>query len=388
MHEVMKRAIESADVFAAESAHSEDLGRLSDASAGALRESGVIRMLQPRQYGGYEAHPVEFFETVLEVGSSCGSAGWVAGVVGVHPWQLGQWDLRLQEEIWGQDHDTWIASPYAPIGRAVKVDGGYRFTGRWPFSSGTDHCDWIVLGGLVVDEAGTVLSPEPWNFVLPRADYTIHDDSWDVMGLRGSGSKDVSVAGAFVPDHRVNKPSNFVDGVQAREVGREASTYQLPFGTIFPAAINCSTLAMTQGALAAFVAFTRTRVTGRGPAAISDPVQKIALGEAAADIAASRLQFMDDWNRLFDVVDSGRTLTREQRITVRRNGVRAVRRSVDAIDRLFMNAGGAALQRSHPLQRFWRDMHAGMNHMCNVAHPLYEGYANDLFGLEVDPQGW
>lgn len=388
MHEVLTRVRDAAEVFRQSAAESEELGRLADVSAKQLREAGVIRMLQPREYGGYEAHPVDFFETVLEVGSLCGSAGWVAGVVGVHPWQLGQWDTRLQEEIWGSDPDTWIASPYAPIGRARKVEGGYRFTGRWPFSSGTDHCDWIVLGGLPVDDEGTVTDPEPHNFVLPRSDYTIHHDSWDVLGLRGSGSKDVSVVDAFVPDYRVNKPTNFVDGYQAGIVGRDATTYQLPFSTIFPAAINCATLAMAEGALAAFVAFTQARVTGRGPAAVSDPVQLIALGEAAADIAASRVQFLDDWHRLYDRVEAGHRLTREERIVVRRNNVRAVRRSVDAVDRLFMNAGGAALQHRQPLQRFWRDLHAGMNHMCNVAHPLYQAYGHDLFGLEVDPFGW
>jgi 3-hydroxy-9,10-secoandrosta-1,3,5(10)-triene-9,17-dione monooxygenase len=388
VHEVLSRIEESAEVFRQSAAESEELGRLADVSAKQLRETGVIRLLQPREYGGYEAHPVEFFEAVLGVGSLCGSAGWVSGVVGIHPWQLGQWDRRLQEELWGTDPDTWIASPYAPIGRARKVEGGYRFNGRWPFSSGTDHCDWIILGGLVVDDGGQVLDREPYNFVLPRADYTIHHDSWDVLGLRGSGSKDVSVADAFIPDYRVNKPSNFQDGRQAGLVGRDASVYKLPFGTIFPAAINCATLAMAEGALAAFVEFTRKRVTGRGPAAVSDPVQLVALGEAAADVAAGRVQFLDDWNRLFDVVDAGGTLTREQRIAVRRNNVRAVRRSVDAIDRLFMNAGGAALQHGEPLQRFWRDLHAGMNHMCNVAHPLYQAYGHDLFGLEVDPFGW
>jgi len=388
VHEVLSRVEESAEVFRQSAAESEELGRLADVSAKQLRETGVIRLLQPREYGGYEAHPVEFFEAVLGVGSLCGSAGWVSGVVGIHPWQLGQWDRRLQEELWGADPDTWIASPYAPIGRARKVEGGYRFSGRWPFSSGTDHCDWIILGGLVVDDDGQVVDREPHNFVLPRADYTIHHDSWDVLGLRGSGSKDVSVADAFVPDYRVNKPSNFQDGHQAGLVGRDASVYQLPFGTIFPAAINCATLAMAEGALAAFVEFTRKRVTGRGPAAVSDPVQLVALGEAAADVAAGRVQFLDDWSRLFDVVDAGGTLTREQRIAVRRNNVRAVRRSVDAIDRLFMNAGGAALQQREPLQRFWRDLHAGMNHMCNVAHPLYQAYGHDLFGLDVDPFGW
>lgn len=388
MHKVLERVEKLADYFRDHAAEAEQAGRLPDATARKMREAGVIRMLQPAEYGGDEAHPVEFFETVLELGAYCGSAGWVAGVVGVHPWQLGQWDKRLQDELWGEDPDTWIASPYAPMGRARPVDGGYVFSGRWPFSSGTDNCDWIILGGLKVDESGKVTDPEPYNFVLPRPDYTIHHDSWDVMGLCGSGSKDVSIDNAFVPDYRVNKPANFQNGVQARAVGRDQPLYHLPFGSIFPAAINCATLAMAEGALGAFVDYTRTRVTVKGTVTAADPAQLSTLGAAAADIAAGRTQFLDDWNRLYDVVAAGGTISDSMRLQTRRNGVRAVRRAVDAVDRLFAHAGGGALHRDRPMQRFWRDLHAGMNHVCNVADPMYQAYGLDLFGLEPDPFGW
>lgn len=388
MHEVQKRIEQSADFFRNHAREAEDLGRLPDPVAKQLRDVGIIRMLQPTDFGGYAAHPVEFFEAVLALGALCGASGWVAGVVGVHPWQIGQWDRRFQEELWGDDPDTWIASPYAPFGRARKVEGGYRLSGRWPFSSGTDHCDWVILGGLVVDDEGTVVEPEPFNFILPRSDYTIHHDSWDVIGLRGSGSKDVSVDDSFVPDYRVNKPSNFQHGIQAARVGRTESLYQVPFGSIFPAAINAATLAMAEGALDAFVEYTRTRVTVKAGAATADPSQMITLGEAAADIRASRVAFLDDWKRMYDVVDAGQRVTDAQRLEMRSNSVRAVRRAVDAVDRLFMNAGGGSLHQSHPLQRFWRDLHAGMNHICCVAPPMYLGWSRHTFGLDVDPIGW
>lgn len=388
MHKVLERVEKLADYFRDHAAEAEEAGRLPDATARKLRDAGVIRMLQPVEYGGYEAHPVEFFEAVLEIGSYCGSAGWVSGVVGVHPWQLGQWDKRMQEELWGADPDTWIASPYAPMGRARRGDGGYWFRGRWPFSSGTDNCDWIILGGLMADENGEVIEPEPYNFVLPRSDYTIHHDSWEVMGLSGSGSKDVSIGHAFVPDYRVKKQSSFQNGIQARVVGRDQPLYQLPFDSIFPSAINCSTLAMAEGALGAFVEYSRTRVTVKGTTTAKDPAHLSALGAAAADIAASRTQFLDDWNRMYDVVAAGGMITDPMRLALRRNGVRAVRRSVDAVDRLFAHAGGGSLHRSRPLQRFWRDLHAGMNHICNVADPMYQAYGLDLFGFEPDPSGW
>jgi len=384
MHEVLTRLEESAEVIREHAVEAEELGRLPDTSAKALSDSGIIRLLQPREYGGYQAHPTDFFEALFATGPLCGSATWVAGVVGVHPWQLGQWDRRVQEEIWGDDADTWVASPYAPFGRARRVDGGYRFSGRWAFSTGTDHCQWVVLGGLLVDDDGQVIDPEPRNFVLPRADYTIHHDSWDVMGLRGTGSKDVSIDGKFVPDYRVAVQSDFQNGIQADANGREGPLYQLPFNSVFPAAINAATLGICDGALAAFVAYTRDRVTVRGARAAGDHSQVSTLGEAAADVRLCKAGFLDDWRRLYDVAASGKHPTDAQRLALRADGVRAVRRAVDAVDRLFMIAGGTSLHRSHPLQRFWRDAHAAMNHICNVADPMYTGWSNQQFGLEYD----
>ncbi|MFE5730024.1 hypothetical protein ACFQ7A_03795 [Streptomyces sp. NPDC056528] len=134
------------------------------------------------------------------------AAGWVGGVVGVHPWEPAFSEPKLQRELWGENGgkaDTWISSPYAPNGRARKVDGGFLFSGRRPFGSGSDHCDWAVLGGIVTDDAGNVTMPlDMRHFVLPRADYEILRDSWNVVGLVGTGSKDIAVEDAFVPDHR------------------------------------------------------------------------------------------------------------------------------------------------------------------------------------------
>jgi 3-hydroxy-9,10-secoandrosta-1,3,5(10)-triene-9,17-dione monooxygenase len=389
MREVMERIEKMADFLREQSPESERLGKLTDATAQRLRESGVIRLLQPKEFGGYEAHPAEFFEAVLKVGSFCGSAGWVAGVVGVHPWQLGQLPIEVQRELWGDDPDTWIASPYAPFGRARPVEGGYLFSGRWPFSSGTDHCDWVILGGLVTDENGEV-DRRPGNerhFLLPRGDYTIHHDSWEVLGLKGTGSKDVSVKDVFVPEYRVIDPKGFADGTQARSVGRDNPIYHVPFGSIFPAAISCATLAMAEGALAAYVELTRGRVTVIGNVTKTDPHHLRELGEASADIEIGRRVFIDDWKRMVDAAAKGR-VPDALRLETRRNQVRAVRRAVDAVDRLFAIAGGNSLRLDQPLQRFWRDLHAGMNHICNVAEPVYDSYGKHTFGLEPNPRGW
>ena len=137
----VRRVEAVASVLEGAAAETEVLGRLSDASVSAARRAGLMRLLQPVEHGGFAVHPREFAEAVMATASYCGATGWVAGVVGVHPWEIAMLDPRVGQEVWGVDQDTWVASPYTPSGIAEPVEGGYVLNGRWQFSSGTDHAD-------------------------------------------------------------------------------------------------------------------------------------------------------------------------------------------------------------------------------------------------------
>jgi alkylation response protein AidB-like acyl-CoA dehydrogenase len=359
------------------------LGRLADASAAAVRESGVVRMTQPRDFGGYESHPVEYLQAVIEIGTLDSSAGWVAGVVGVHPHGLAHAHRELQEELWAEDPDTWIASPYAPLGRALPVEGGYRFNGQWPFSSGTDHCTWVVIGGMVVDEDGEVADPIPKHFVLPRSDYEILHDSWDVMGLRATGSKDIVVRDMFVPAHRVIDTQGLADGLPAHDPSRaDNPLYRMPRNVVFQGAICAGTLAAAQGTLAAFVAWTRNRENRAGKSSM-DAYQLAALGAAAADIDMSILHLLTDVERVFDMCVRGETVPLETRLEVRRNQVAASHRAVSAADSVFKLSGGGSLQMHNDLQRQWRGAQAALHHAGNQAGYVYQAYGLNVFGHPI-----
>ena len=123
-------------------------------------------------------------------------------MVGVHPWQIALFDNEAQRDVWGEDRDARASSSYAPTGAAERVNGGFHLSGRWHFSSGVDHCAWVLLGGVIKDgDEG----PEFRTFLVPRRDFAIDQESWAVTGLRGTGSKDVVVDGAFVPEHRTHR---------------------------------------------------------------------------------------------------------------------------------------------------------------------------------------
>ena len=381
MTDVLGKLRDSAAALTEESLASDRLGKLTDRSAHLLRESGVVRMYQPKEYSGYEAHPVEFMEAAMTVAAASPSAGWVTGVVGVHPWEIAMMDPRLQEEIWGEDPDTWTASPYAPFGRAKPVDGGFLFTGQWPYSTGTDHSEWVILGGVVVgDDGQPTMPPDMRHFVIPRSDYEIVEDSWNVLGLRGTGSKDVRMTDVFVPDYRVVQALKMHDGAyEHRQPGK--TLYKLKFPVVFAAAINSATLGIARGALDVYRSYMEQRVSADGRIAKQDPFQLKAYADAAGDVAAARSVLLNDMRELYDYVDGGGEVSWTQRLTARRNGVRAVRRAVDAVDALYKLSGAQGIHERHPNERYWRDMQAGLSHICNLAEAVSVEWAiNDLGG--------
>jgi 3-hydroxy-9,10-secoandrosta-1,3,5(10)-triene-9,17-dione monooxygenase len=385
-HEVLDNIVAMADDLRSRAEEAESLGRLPDDMAKSMKHAGIIRMLARKEYGGFEAHPRDFSETVMKTASIYGSAGWVAGIVGVHPWQLAFADPKVQEEVLGGDVDTWQASPYMPGGVAIPVEGGYVMSGRWQFSSGTDHCDWIFLGAMVGDKNGIpVMPPQSLHVILPRSDYSIIDDSWDVVGLRGTGSKDIVVTEQFIPDYRVMDGSKVTDGRAAEEYGVTETLYKMPWSTMFPLGITSATIGIAEGVLAAGVAYQRERVGATGTAIKDDPYALHSLGEAAAEIDASRQQILATVDRIWDAVDAGRTISFEQRAEVRRNQTRAAWRAVRAADEVFDRSGGNALRMDNPLQRFWRDAHAGLHHAIHVSSIPYHSAA--LSSLGVEPQG-
>ena len=331
---VLERAEALAEYFSANGRANEQTGRLTDDVAAKLKSTGVVRMLQPKRYGGDEAHPVDFMKTILALGSADAATGWVAGVVGAHPHELAQADDRLQQELWAEDPDIWVGSPYAPMGIATPVEGGFQFTGHWKFSSGTDHCQWVMIGGCVANPDGSPNRNDVRHFCLPRKDYEILQDSWDVMGLRGTGSKDLVVNDVFVPDYRVIETSEITAGTAGRRLGLENPLYAIPRGVLFSGAIISGTLAIAQGALANAITFTGQRTGAAGNRAANDPFQRQAVGKAAADIQSAVCHVLTDFNRVYDIAASGKVVSMDTRLEVRRNQVRATHRALAAVDDL------------------------------------------------------
>lgn len=364
--EFIGRARELVPVLRERAARAEELRRLPDETRKDLLESGLLRGLQPRAYGGSEVDPGTFYRAVAEVGRGCGSTAWVLGIVGVHNWQLPLFPGRAQEEVWGGDPSVQISSSYAPTGQVERVAGGFRVRGRWSFSTGCDLCEWVFLGG-VTTRADDPSVPEMRTFLIPRRDYRI-DDNWNVVGLCGTGSKDIVVEDAFVPEYRTHSMD---DGFRCESPGNALHTgpnYRLPFGAVFAQALVGPAVGAAQGALECFEEQTLARHSALDFArAAESPIVQLRLAEAATEVSAARAELTRSIDEMLALARTGSPIPLELRARHRWEGARAVARCVNVVSSLFHAAGGRVVYRLNPLQRFFRDVHAMQAHAVN--HP-------------------
>jgi len=362
----------------------ERLRVVPESSVKDLEASGFFRLLQPKRFDGLESDPVDFYTAVRMIASACGSTGWVASVLGVHPWQVALFHETAQQAVWGEDTTTRLSSSYAPTGKALQVEGGYQLSGRWSFSSGCDHATWVLLGGLVSNDEGQIVDFK--TFLVPRADYAI-EDVWNVVGLRGTGSNDIVVDDVFVPTEFTLSMS---DTGRCFGPGQEQNTsdlYKLPFHSIFTSTITAPIVGMASGAYDEHVEMQRKRVRAAYIAekAVNDPFASVRIARASSEIDAAWALLMNNVRELQDVVAKGEKIPLSLRLKVRRDQVIGTERAVSAIDTLFEASGGRALAEGTYLQRAWRDAHAGRVHAANDPERALVMYGSLEFGQKIDP---
>ncbi|KUI05811.1 3-hydroxy-9,10-secoandrosta-1,3,5(10)-triene-9,17-dione monooxygenase oxygenase subunit [Mycobacterium sp. IS-3022] len=357
----------------------EDLRRIPDETINELNEVGFFKLLQPEQWGGLQCDPTLFYEAVRRLAGACGSTGWVGSIIGVHNWHLALFDQQAQQEVWGDDPAVRISSSYAPMGAGTVVDGGYIVNGSWNWSSGCDHATWTFVGGPVIKDGKPV---DFGSFLIPRTEYEI-DDVWHVVGLKGTGSNTLKVKDVFVPRHRFLSYKAMNDRTAGGLQTNTAPVYKMPWGTVHPTTISAPIVGMAYGAYAAHVEHQgkRVRAAFAGEKAKDDPFAKIRIAEAASDIDAAWRQLIGNVGDEYALLTAGEEIPFELRARARRDQVRATGRAIASIDRLFEASGATALNLDAPVQRFWRDAHAGRVHAANDPERAYLIFGNNEFGL-------
>lgn len=365
--------------FRAAAQQTEDARQVPETSIKALGEAGFFRLLQPVRFGGSEAHPVDFYNAIKLIASACGSTGWVASVLGAHAWHLATMEDQAQQDIWSGNPDALLSSAYAPVGRASAVEGGYRLSGHWNFSSGVNHAHGVLVGGLVIGADGT---PTDYGcFLVPEDDYVV-DDVWDTIGLRGTGSNDIRIEDAFVPAHRMlSMDRSFRCDVPGAAVNTNP-IYRMPLFSIMATTITAPLIGMAEGAYDAHIAHQRERVrVYEGKAVKDDPFAKVRVAEAASEIDAAWLQMMTNVQAVAAAAAAAAgEVPMRLRAKLRRDQVRGAGRATFAIDRLFENSGARSIASGTPIQRFWRDAHAARVHVAHDPELPLKIFGDEEFG--------
>lgn len=353
--------------------------RIPDETIAEMKEAGFFRILQPRRWGGYEMHPNVFFDVLKLLAEGCMSTGWVYGVVGCHPYELALFSSRAQEEVWGRDTSVLVSSSYQPVGKVEHVDGGFYLSGQWGFSSGSQHCDWVLLGAVVPPKAEGD-APDMRTFLLPRSDYRI-EETWDTFGLRGTGSHDIVVERAFVPDYRTHRAA---DGFMCTNPGQEdnkAPLYSLPWAQIFVRSVSSATLGGTRAAINAAVQIAQDRVsTNTGKASKSDPVLMAAIARAYAQLGEMEATLTTSFDQMMTKAQRGEPLDMAERALNRYQSSTVARRCADLVDEMLPLLGGRAIYMSSPIVQPWLDINAARAHVANDPNNMAPDLINGLIG--------
>lgn len=372
-----ERAEALAPVLAERARDAEKLRRLPDETVADIKAAGLHRMGQPRRLGGAELPLDAAVEIVSVLARGCASTAWVCGVYTDHSIISGMFDAAVADEIWGADPDAVIAAGYLPSGNAERIDGGWRLSGQWGFSSGCDFADWLLLGCLLPDEDG---NRAPNLCFLPRSEIRI-DDNWDVMGLAATGSKNLIVDGAEVPAHRTLPFAQVNGGAEARGRTGVPPLYRLPHITAVPFLFCGTALGIAESLLDSMTAEMGGRKAEGAPVGEFQSMQ-LHFAEASAEIDCARLLVMRDTREAMAAMGEGRPLTVAGKARNRRDMAYAGTLCSQAVGRLFAASGAAGIFRNNIAQQKYRDMSAVSRHVTvnwDIAGTIYGRVS---FGLD------
>lgn len=377
--ELIRRAKALAPRFAERAQQVDREGRVPAVSVQEMVEANLLRVLQPRRWGGHEMDPRVFYQIQMALAEGCMSTAWIYGVIGVHYWQLPLFTEQAQQDVWGKDPSTRIASTYMPVGKAEKVDGGYRFSGRWAFSSGVEHCEWIFLGGLLpkLDGSGAL---EHCTFLLPKKDYRVVEN-WDVLGLRGTGSNDIIVDNAFVPEHRTNRTNDNSDAGCPGRALNSGWLYRIPFAQVFQRAVSTACIGALEGAIAHFRQRAAAHVGKHGAKTAEDPNAQLAVCEAMMAVDQLRLILLRNYEPIVQCAKRGTQMPVEDRLLQRAQSSQVPKICGEHVNALLRATAASGTYKTNPIERAFRDIHQARTHIANNADAYARLHGAVMLGL-------
>jgi alkylation response protein AidB-like acyl-CoA dehydrogenase len=356
--------------------------RLSQPVVRAMAEAGLFRMWVPQALGGLEVPPLTLYQVIEEVARLDGSAGWCL-MIGAASVITGAFVTdQAAEEMFSRDPLVVIGGSIAGFGKAVVQGDGYLVSGRWPYASGCQHCGWLLAFCHVIEgdqpRLTTAGVPEVRMVHIPAEKVTILEDTWDVSGLVGTGSHDFVVEQVFVPE---GYSWGFAPGIP-RGKHYAGPLYRFPLVALLRLPTSAVALGIAQGALEACMTLAPTKRAVVGTGVSRDhPLFQARIAEAVAMVGSSRAWLHTALQQAWDTTLTGGSASPSERAELLLAPLNATRKAAEAVQLVYMLAGGTANYRHSSLQRSLRDIHAVTQHV-GMAPQQYEDAGRMLFGLE------
>ena len=369
----MTAAMEAASKYADEGRKNR---QISPEVIEALRQANAFRTFLPKKYGGLELPPQEIFKSLVDLAERDMATAWITGIIAVHAYQLSLMDPKAADEVYAAGPDTLVSSSYNPTGAKVEtVDGGFKLSGRWGWSSGSHHCSWVLVGGLIFDQGKENIHYR--TFLVPKPDYEI-EDTWFAMGLQGTGSNDIVIEEpVFVPIHRTHHQ---MDGFHCKH-SQENSLYSIPWAQMFVRVVNTAAIGGAKHALNLFIENATSSSTD--PIRLAgDPDVTRRIAEAANLIDETEVIMYRNFDKLVEHVSAGEEIPMLDRVKYRYQASLVIERMMKAVDVLFEVAGGRSVFVGSPIQDIWHDIHIARAHVANSPVGFARNYGGMLLGAD------
>lgn len=335
---------------------------ISKETVAEIKAAGLYRGFQPAKWGGLECDPRSVLDVQTVFAEVCLSTAWIFGVLSLQSFFLARFDERAQADVWGEDPHSLLSSSFFPAGQVSPVDGGYRISGRFGYSSGSSHCDWALVGGMVAAE----MAGEPPHlrlFLVPRADYRI-DNVWRTIGLKATGSNDLVIADAFVPEYRTYRPDPGLLPLTA--TSGVPSYYRLPWLQLASIMISNVAIGGARGAMQLFVEATKPRRGAPLPPGVpQNPALMSVIARVQAESDTAELVTRRNFGRFLEAIAHDEAMELTEALTYRVQLTGSLRKLLALVDEMQMLMGARGIQEDSLFARFWLDLIAARAHVGN-----------------------
>ena len=342
-----------------------------------MAERGLFRLLLPRELGGAELDHPDFLRILRIFASVDASAAWCVNQNNVFTTAASTMNKKAAHEVWDDKMAVVTNGPPSSSARAVRVEGGYRISGRWDFSSGIDHATWVAA--LAPMEPA---SPAPGatgdvnnaRLMLVPRDQVKMVDTWSASGLRGTGSFSFQADDLFVPAYRTYS--------QADPSWSDGPLYLIPRGLLFATGFSTVALGVARGSLETTIDLAGRKTPGRSRNLLQDQVTTHRMiGQAEAIWNSARAFQQESAAAVWERACRDHDLDTEERVRLRVATTHAIRMSAEVVDICYNLCGSSAIFASNPIQRRFQDIHVITQHaQGRMAH--YETAGQFFLGLE------